>query len=359
MANDLLMQMWTQTQCAVHLSQWQTIVKMTCYREWCQSGVKNIVSVDAAQDLYNEYREVRVPKLVRLKYTLQRKEKRQRSPSVSPVKANAISPLPPAPKKARVEKPLELPEYSDISDDSDVEDVPITSTEPVINQAEEDFDGSMSPHITLEEAPDARTVVRKENEVSENGENKESENCENETSENKESESSESKENESRDSENSEIKENEEAEISVTENKEEQNDGEVAGEVENTTGENSNGDMNNNQALSASVEKKVEVDHNDDSSACASDCDECIRKDRAPKPKVLERARQVVSCKDRMIRVNVGGSLFTTLTDTLKRVENSLFCKIVELIPDQTSGTLFIDRDPKFFALILHYLRRK
>ena len=31
---------------------------------------------------------------------------------------------------------------------------------------------------------------------------------------------------------------------------------------------------------------------------------------------------------------------------------------MVELIPDPTSDTLFKDRDPKFFALILNYLRR-
>ena len=247
-----------------------------------------------------------------------------------------------------------------------MEEVPTTSTEvePVTNQVEEDFDVSLSPHITLEEAQDVRTVVCKENEArensenetSENSENKECENSENETSENKESD--ENKESESRDGENSESKENEKEEISVRENKDEQTDGEVADEVENTTSENSNGDLSHKQVLSTSVEKVAEVDHNDDSSACASDCDECIRKDRASKQKVLERARHAASYQDRMIRLNVGGSLFTTNTDTLRRAENSLFCKMVELIPDPTSGTLFIDRDPKFFALILNYLRR-
>ena len=102
---------------------------------------------------------------------------------MSPAKHSdtTIPPLPPTPKKVRIEKPLELPEHSDISDDSDMKEVPTTSTEPVTNHVEEDFDGSMSPH-TPEEAPDVRTVVHKENE---NCENEASENSENKESENK------------------------------------------------------------------------------------------------------------------------------------------------------------------------------
>ncbi|VDN38147.1 unnamed protein product [Gongylonema pulchrum] len=66
-----------------------------------------------------------------------------------------------------------------------------------------------------------------------------------------------------------------------------------------------------------------------------------------------------------IIRLNVGGSLFSTTRQTLLREENSIFTQMLCLefkglensilvLPD---GTFFIDRDGFLFAYVLEYLR--
>lgn len=66
-----------------------------------------------------------------------------------------------------------------------------------------------------------------------------------------------------------------------------------------------------------------------------------------------------------IIRLNIGGSLFSTTKQTLLREENSIFAQLLkaELEGFENSvfllsdGTLFIDRNGFLFAYILEYLR--
>lgn len=63
-----------------------------------------------------------------------------------------------------------------------------------------------------------------------------------------------------------------------------------------------------------------------------------------------------------LVRLNVGGQVFTTTESTLLRYPNSLFARLLDrsaaipTIKDE-SGAIFIDRDPAAFAVILSWLR--
>ena len=63
-----------------------------------------------------------------------------------------------------------------------------------------------------------------------------------------------------------------------------------------------------------------------------------------------------------IINLNVGGTRFSTSRQTLSSPQESFFTSMLSgRIPtcrDET-GALFIDRDPKLFAVILHFLRTK
>lgn len=61
------------------------------------------------------------------------------------------------------------------------------------------------------------------------------------------------------------------------------------------------------------------------------------------------------------IRLNVGGTYFLTTKTTLSRDPNSFLARLIQdgdLISDQDeTGAYLIDRDPKYFAPVLNYLR--
>lgn len=59
------------------------------------------------------------------------------------------------------------------------------------------------------------------------------------------------------------------------------------------------------------------------------------------------------------IQLNVGGVIFETLDSTLKRYPDSMLAKCLEIstIQRDKEGRIFIDRNPKLFAKILHMLR--
>ena len=63
-----------------------------------------------------------------------------------------------------------------------------------------------------------------------------------------------------------------------------------------------------------------------------------------------------------IINLNVGGQRFSTSRDTLTWTPDSFFSSLVSgripILKDE-SGAIFIDRDPKLFAVILNFLRTK
>ena len=71
-----------------------------------------------------------------------------------------------------------------------------------------------------------------------------------------------------------------------------------------------------------------------------------------------------MASRDKIVELNVGGSLFTTSLTTLRQYrETSMLAAMFD--PDSgrppplqdSNGAYFIDRDPKVFAIILGYLR--
>ncbi|EDW25868.1 GL14263 [Drosophila persimilis] len=65
---------------------------------------------------------------------------------------------------------------------------------------------------------------------------------------------------------------------------------------------------------------------------------------------------------DQWVKLNVGGTYFLTTKTTLSRDPNSFLSRLIQedsdLISDQDeTGAYLIDRDPKYFAPVLNYLR--
>ncbi|KAI9319731.1 BTB/POZ protein [Dichotomocladium elegans] len=64
-----------------------------------------------------------------------------------------------------------------------------------------------------------------------------------------------------------------------------------------------------------------------------------------------------------VVKLNVGGEIFETKIDTLRKDENSLLAMMFsgrhQMVSDETDGSYFIDRDPTHFRNILNYLRGK
>ena len=64
--------------------------------------------------------------------------------------------------------------------------------------------------------------------------------------------------------------------------------------------------------------------------------------------------------KGTIIKLNVGGKKFMTTAETLTSKGNNFFSGIVQSkipIEKDENGYIFIDRDPKYFNIILTYLR--
>ncbi|KAJ5076450.1 potassium channel tetramerization domain-containing [Anaeramoeba ignava] len=76
------------------------------------------------------------------------------------------------------------------------------------------------------------------------------------------------------------------------------------------------------------------------------------------KPKNIEQENSNLNIKP--IRINVGGKIFETLTTTLLKWKNSKFEEIIKnqkQFPIINDGIIFFDRNPKYFEIILDYLR--
>jgi hypothetical protein len=65
---------------------------------------------------------------------------------------------------------------------------------------------------------------------------------------------------------------------------------------------------------------------------------------------------------DEVIKLNVGGDKFTTSKQTLRSIPETFFTSLlsgrIPLLRDG-DGSIFIDRDPKLFQVILNFLRTK
>ena len=58
------------------------------------------------------------------------------------------------------------------------------------------------------------------------------------------------------------------------------------------------------------------------------------------------------------IKLNVGGTVFETCEETLKRADGTMLKSLCEeKWDDLKGGEAFIDRDPTFFRIILNFLR--
>ncbi|XP_050099425.1 BTB/POZ domain-containing protein KCTD5 [Anopheles aquasalis] len=69
-----------------------------------------------------------------------------------------------------------------------------------------------------------------------------------------------------------------------------------------------------------------------------------------------------VQGKDQWVKLNVGGTCFLTTKTTLSRDPNSFLSRLIQedsdLISDRDeTGAYLIDRDPRYFAPVLNYLR--
>ncbi|KAJ5076448.1 potassium channel tetramerization domain-containing [Anaeramoeba ignava] len=76
------------------------------------------------------------------------------------------------------------------------------------------------------------------------------------------------------------------------------------------------------------------------------------------KPKNIEQENTNLNIKP--IKINVGGKIFETLTTTLSKWKNSKFEEIItnqKQFPITNDGIIFFDRNPKYFEIILDYLR--
>ena len=88
-------------------------------------------------------------------------------------------------------------------------------------------------------------------------------------------------------------------------------------------------------------------------------CGAIIRSREVQRQQELQSWFAAVNTKD-MIRLNVGGSLFTTSLSTLRKQPQSrlaaLFARPEQLCLDENNA-VFLDRNPKAFDLMLNYLR--
>jgi len=77
--------------------------------------------------------------------------------------------------------------------------------------------------------------------------------------------------------------------------------------------------------------------------------------------RIDEQIEELISKKDTVIKLNVGGRIFQTKYSTLLSVKDTLFAKIISSAIDkgETITELFFDRSYTHFHLVLDYLRTK
>ncbi|KAK3095956.1 hypothetical protein FSP39_021295 [Pinctada imbricata] len=294
---------------------------MECYKEVMVDDMRSSVCGAPAKELYEKYREEKLPQTVTYLYRQRvqgKKRMRSLSPSPPPVSPvpQPVSPVPPTPekisKKAETTRSaLDPSQYSDVSDEEMIEGA-------------ESGSGSLppSPQITLE---DVRNVV-----------------CEN---------SGESQENQETDVGQQNQREPQES----VSNHEAPALGSESQPCTSLTSVSTPGDA---PSTSSETIKAKSNDGESESESCASDCEECERKAQAAMPRVVRAAKDILNYQDRVIKLNVGGKEFMTTQDSLIREKDTIFHHMMNLPQRPKEATFFIDRDPKYFHLILNYLRR-
>jgi len=69
----------------------------------------------------------------------------------------------------------------------------------------------------------------------------------------------------------------------------------------------------------------------------------------------------MLKCSEQPIEINIGGQIFTTFCSTLFKASNSLLPLLCSSQHDpglrDSQGRVFIDRNPKYFEMILNILR--
>ena len=319
--------------------------EMVCYKEWTENDVKNVVSGDPAMELYTSYKMNTVPKMITLireessagpSAKESSKRSRSESPSVALSMPKLISPLPDTPGKkkkkaatgsksasktapsATVTKPL-IPEIENLSVERSAGEATPPISVPLLSGGEV----SHYSDISDDEGPMNLSVpVTKKVEA--------------------------------------------EKEKVVTVPSEPSEGGSLAASPQITLEDVAPEDIRRVIAKASEGAKEIvnpatepaEPPPEPGTSSCASNCDECERGKIVANKLVQERVNAIGAYQGKVVRLNVGGSGFSTTVGTLTNIKECVLAQMIVTIPTPTNGWFFIDRDPKHFPLILNFIRR-
>lgn len=109
----------------------------------------------------------------------------------------------------------------------------------------------------------------------------------------------------------------------------------------------------------AALEKRLEEDRSKFAKDCKKEREEIARKWQELKDEI-SRMEEMTTMQKGRIRLDVGGSVFTTSRLTLTRDSDSMLAAMFSgrhHVTQEDDGTVFIDRDGTHFRYILNYLR--
>jgi hypothetical protein len=73
--------------------------------------------------------------------------------------------------------------------------------------------------------------------------------------------------------------------------------------------------------------------------------------------KMEEQVKEIISKENEIVKLNVGGKRFATRTETLLKIKDTLFYKMILSKKFDLRDEIFFDRSPKIFPYLLDYLR--
>jgi hypothetical protein len=68
------------------------------------------------------------------------------------------------------------------------------------------------------------------------------------------------------------------------------------------------------------------------------------------------RLVSIIESTSNIVKINVGGTIFTTTKETLTAQKYTILAGLLNVERDE-NGEIFVDRNPKFFDMILDHLR--